>query len=95
MFVSRFLVDFVLSTVKSKNMKSISVTYTVKKEFVQKNNENIKLFLKDVRKIASPDMQYLVLLAEDGVTLSHLSIYKNESLTRKIEKFHCPDIASI
>lgn len=60
-------------------MKSIRVTYTVKKEFAQKNVENIKLFLKDVRKIANSNMQYFVLLAEDGVTFSHLSIYKNDA----------------
>lgn len=59
-------------------MKTIRVTYTVKQEFAAKNQENIQLFLEEVKRIADPDMRYLVLLAEDGKTFSHISIYKND-----------------
>ena len=59
-------------------MKAVKVSYTVKQEFSQKNQENIKAFLDEVKAIGDPHLRYFVFLGEDGKTFTHLSVYKSE-----------------
>nr|WP_294937195.1 hypothetical protein [uncultured Flavobacterium sp.] len=61
-------------------MISVKVSYTVKPEFVDKNKENIHLFLEDFKKMNSSDFRYTVYLKEDGVTFVHLSSYSNKDV---------------
>ncbi len=65
-------------------MITVKVTYGVKKEYVQKNKENIALFLKDFREMKTNDFRYDVFLLEDGITFLHISSYANEQIQQKI-----------
>lgn len=62
----------------------VKVTYTVKSEFVLKNQENINSFMKDFRKINSTDFRYTAYVGDDGKTFMHLSIYKNEEIQKQV-----------
>jgi hypothetical protein len=64
-------------------MKAVKVTYTVKREFAEKNSQNIKAFLEEVRATGDNDMRYQVFVAEDGKTFCHLSIYNNDESQKK------------
>jgi hypothetical protein len=64
-------------------MKAVKVTYTVRPEFSEKNIANIDAFLKEVKNIGDPDLQYFVFLDEDGKTFNHLSIYKNDEAQKR------------
>ena len=65
-------------------MINVKVTYTVKSEFVPKNQENINSFMKDFRKLNSDDFRYLVYLRDDGKTFMHLSMYKDEEIQKQV-----------
>ena len=65
-------------------MITVSVSYTVKPEFVETNKANIDLFLEDFKKMNSDDFRYTVYLKEDGVTFVHFSSYNNEEIQNKI-----------
>lgn len=62
----------------------VKVTYTVKPEFVQKNQENINLFMVDIRKMNSINYRYTAYLCEDGKTFVHLSHYQNEKIQKQL-----------
>lgn len=62
----------------------VKVAYTVKPDFVQKNQENINLFMVDFKKLNSNDFQYVSYLCEDGKTFVHLSHYKNEEIQKHL-----------
>lgn len=65
-------------------MKHVKVTYTVKPEFVLKNQENINSFMKDFRKINKADFRYIVYLCDDGKTFMHLSSYANDEIQKEV-----------
>ena len=65
-------------------MISVKVTYTVKPEFVQKNQENINLFMADFKKLNSDEFRYTVFLGNDGKTFIHLSMYQNEAIQKRL-----------
>lgn len=52
----------------------VKVTYTVKPDFVLKNQENINLFLNDFKNFNSHDFCYIAYVGEDGKTFTHISI---------------------
>ena len=58
---------------------SVKVTYTVKPGFALKNQENINLFMNDVRRINNPGVRYNIYLGGDGKTFTHISLYKDEA----------------
>src|SRR5699024_2102553 len=60
----------------------VKVTYTVKPDLVQKNQENINLFMVDFKKLNTNDFQYVSYLCEDGKTFVHLSHYKNKEIQK-------------
>lgn len=60
----------------------VKVTYTVKPDFVQKNQENINLFMVDFKKLNTNNFQYVSYLCGDGKTFVHLSHYKNEEIQK-------------
>jgi hypothetical protein len=62
----------------------VKVTYTVKADFVQKNQENIKLFMVDFKKLNTNDFRYVSYLGGDGKTFVHLSHYKNEKIQKQL-----------
>ena len=62
----------------------VKVSYTVKPEFVQKNQENINLFMIDFQKMDSNDFRYHVYLADDGKTFVHLSHFINEDIQKQV-----------
>jgi len=62
----------------------INVSYTVKKEFVDENLENIKAFISDLKAINNPDIRYHVYTTEDGKKFVHLSHYKDEKAQKQL-----------
>jgi len=65
-------------------MITVKVTYTVKPEYVTKNQENIALFMKDFKELKTNDFQYAVYLSSDGKTFVHQSAYKNEKVQQQV-----------
>ncbi len=62
----------------------VNVSYTVKPEFVQKNQENIRSFMTDFKKMNKKDFRYQVYLKEDGRTFVHFSHFEDEEIQQKI-----------
>jgi len=62
----------------------VKVTYTVKPAFVQKNQENIKIFMADFKKLDHSLFHYVSYLSQDNKTFVHISHYKNEQIQRAI-----------
>lgn len=62
----------------------VKVTYTVKADFIQKNQENISEFLKDFKKIKSNDFRYIVYKGDDKKTFTHISMYQNEAIQKEL-----------
>ena len=65
-------------------MITVTVSYTVKPDFVQMNKQNISKFLDDFRKLNPSDFRYNVYLQNDGVTFVHLSTYRNEEIQTNV-----------
>lgn len=85
--MSRFtsLVCFISnSNLKTNKMISVKVTYTVKPDFVQKNQENINLFMVDFKKMNTNEFSYVSYICGDGKTFVHLSHYKNEDIQNRL-----------
>jgi hypothetical protein len=59
-------------------MKIIKVTYTVKPDFVPKNQENVKAFIEDLSKIDNSGLRYFAFLGGDGKTFNHFAIYEKD-----------------
>lgn len=62
----------------------VKVTYTVKPDFAQKNQENINLFMADFKKMNTNDFRYVSYLCEDGKTFVHISHYQNEEIQSRL-----------
>ena len=69
-------------------MISVKVSYTVKPEFVEKNKQNINIFLNDFKKLVSANFLYNVYLQEDGLTFLHISMYEDEDVQHQV--LHVP-----
>ncbi len=65
-------------------MISVKVSYTVKPEFVEKNKQNIRLFLNDFKKMVNSSFLYNVYLEADGLTFLHVSMYENEEVQKEL-----------
>ncbi len=65
-------------------MISVIVTYKVKPNFVDQNQQNIQQFLKDFKKLDTSQFQYNVYTKSDGVTFVHHSIYNNEQIQTEL-----------
>jgi hypothetical protein len=62
----------------------VKVTYTVKPEFVQKNLENIELFMVDFKAMNTSEFRYVSYLCADGRTFVHLSHYENPEIQQRL-----------
>ncbi len=62
----------------------VKVTYTIKPDFVIKNQENINVFLNEFKKIKSNDFRYIAYLGEDKKTFTHISMYQNEAIQKQL-----------
>lgn len=65
-------------------MKVFKVTYTVQSAFVEKNQENIHAFFKDLREINDPDLRYHVYRGSDGKTFYHFSEYNSDEAQKRL-----------
>lgn len=65
-------------------MIAVKVTYTVKSEFAPKNQENIRAFMNDFRKLNCSDFRYSAYVCDDKNTFVHLSMYKNEEIQKQV-----------
>ncbi|UII31940.1 hypothetical protein LVD17_26995 [Fulvivirga ulvae] len=65
-------------------MITVKVTYTVKAEFVNKNQENINRFMVDFKKMNTRDFRYMSYICGDGKTFVHISHYKNEEIQKQL-----------
>lgn len=62
----------------------VKVTYTVKPDFVHKNQVNINEFIQDFKKIKSNDFRYIAYIGVDKKTFIHISMYKNEIIQKEL-----------
>lgn len=62
----------------------VKVTYVVKPDFVQKNHENINLFMVDFIKMNTNEFRYFSYVCKDGKTFVHISHYKNEDIQKRL-----------
>jgi len=60
-------------------MRTIRVQYTVKKEYAEKNAENISRVMKDLRALNNPGIKYSSFTLEDGKTFMHFAMFKDEA----------------
>lgn len=65
-------------------MISVSVSYTVKSEFVAENKNNIHKFLKDFQQLDRRRFTYSVYLKDDGVTFVHQSNYTDAEIQEQV-----------
>jgi len=65
-------------------MKVFKVVYTVQPAFVQKNQENIQAFFKDLQKANDPDLRYHVYRGSDGKTFYHFSEYNSDEAQKRL-----------
>jgi quinol monooxygenase YgiN len=65
-------------------MKVFKVSYTVQAAFVQKNQENIRAFFKDLQEINDPDLRYHVYRGSDGKTFYHFSEYNSDAAQKRL-----------
>ena len=63
-------------------MKIVKVTYTVKQEFVSRNQENIKAVMNDLRKLNNPGIRYATYLGDDGKTFMHFAQFASDDLQK-------------
>lgn len=63
-------------------MKVIRVQYTVKKDYVATNQNNIQQVMSDLRKLNNPSIKYSSFLLEDGKTFMHFAIYPDEATSQ-------------
>ena len=59
-------------------MHIVKVTYTVKAEYAQKNQENIGSVMNDLRKINHAGIRYGTYLGEDGKTFMHFASFEQK-----------------
>ena len=59
-------------------MKIVKVQYTVKDDYVQKNKENIKKVMGDLRAMNNPNIKYSSFLLDDGKTFVHFAMYPDQ-----------------
>ena len=62
----------------------VKVTYTVKYDFVIKNQDNINVFIKDIKKISSNDFRYITYIGANKKTFTHISMYQNEAIQKQL-----------
>jgi hypothetical protein len=62
----------------------VKVTYTVKSNFVNKNQENINMFLKDFKKMDSNEFRSTIYFGEDKKTFTHISMYQNKEIQNEL-----------
>lgn len=63
-------------------MKSVRVQYTVQQEFSNRNQENIKDVMKDLKALNNPGIKYSSHLLDDGVTFMHFAMYPDEETSK-------------
>ena len=56
----------------TRDLIIVKATYTVKKEFVSENLENVRAFIADLR--VHQGIRYLAFLGDDGQTFTHLAL---------------------
>jgi|SRR5690606_15651560 len=62
----------------------VSVTYTVNKEYANKNKELIERFLHDFKQLEPASFLYTVFENPEGATFRHTSQYANKEIQQQI-----------
>jgi len=65
-------------------MINVTVSYTVKPEFVAENRRNIQNFLADFKKMDNAKFIYTVDLKNDGLTFVHSSRYTDATIQQEV-----------
>ena len=60
-------------------MRAVRVQYTVKKEYAEKNAQNISRVMKDLRALNNPGIRYSSFTLPDGKTFMHFALFENEA----------------
>ena len=59
-------------------MKIVRVIYTIKTEFAEQNQANIKNVMSDLQKLNHPGINYNACLGADGKTFTHAAFFKSD-----------------
>ena len=59
-------------------MKIVRVQYTAKAEYTEKNKENIRKVMSDLREINNPGLKYGTYILDDGKTFMHFTHFEND-----------------
>jgi len=59
-------------------MKAVRVQYTVKKEFVEQNQSNIRKVMSDLKAMNNSGIKYSSFILEDGQTFMHFAMYPDD-----------------
>jgi len=65
-------------------MKIVRVTYTVKAEYAEQNQANIKKVMADLQLLHHPDINYNVCLNTDNKTFVHTAFFKEDQDERTL-----------
>ncbi|MDP4231198.1 MAG: hypothetical protein Q8916_12425 [Bacteroidota bacterium] len=71
-------------------MKIVRVTYTVKTEYVEQNQENIQKVMADLRAINNSGINYTSCIGADGRTFTHTAFFsadENEKVLLELPAF--------
>jgi len=60
-------------------MKIVKVTYTIKLDFSEQNQKNIKNIMTDLQRLNSPGINYNVCISADNKTFIHTAFFKTEA----------------
>ncbi|SEL07799.1 hypothetical protein SAMN04488505_1011440 [Chitinophaga rupis] len=64
-------------------MKIVKVTYTVNADFSDKNQQNVKEFVKDIEALNNPAIRYISYLGSDGKTFTHIATFDNDEAQKE------------
>jgi len=65
-------------------MNATKVQYTVKEDFVEKNKENIKAVMNELRSMGDTGVKYSAFFNEENRTFVHLVVFRDEEATKII-----------
>lgn len=76
--------SFVRHSFKKSIMKIVKVTYTVRPEFAERNQENVKKFINDLRNMKNCGIHYSSYLADDSKTFVHISLHESDEAQQNL-----------
>ncbi len=67
-------------------MDAVKVKYKIKKEFVEKNKENIAAVIQEIKSLGDTGVMYSVYVKDDGLTFVHFAMRRDEVAAQVIPR---------